>query len=796
MEMKHQDIIAQMSLEDKIALCSGKDFWHTKGMDQYGISPLMMCDGPHGLRKQEAEADMLGVNESKPATCFPAAVTTAASWNVELMRQIGRTIAREALASGVDVVLGPGANIKRNPLCGRNFEYLSEDPYLAGKMAAGFIAGGEETGVGTSLKHFACNSQEYMRFNSDSVMDERTLREIYLAAFETAVKEGRPSTVMCAYNKINGEHCSDSKMLLTDILRDEWGFDGVVVTDWGAMNDRIKGFAAGCDLNMPGGSCYMERETAEAVKKGILPEQAVDESASRMLELIRKCAASRKPSGKAFDKKAHHEMARQAAEEGIVLLKNDGILPLAEGKKIALIGKMAEKIRYQGAGSSHINPTMLVQPRDVLKHEIYAAGYDGRGNTSEELLAQALDAARRAEIAVVFAGLPKNYESEGFDRENMRMPEGHIRLIEAVTKANPNTVVVLLCGCAVECPWTGQAAGILYAGLPGQAGAEAIANILYGRVNPSGKLAETWPLCYDDCISASYYGKKKTAQYREGIYVGYRYYDTAQKQVRFPFGYGLSYTTFAYSDMQVIQEETKVRVMCRITNTGTVAGKETVQLYVSQENPFIYRPDKELKGFTKMALQPGETKEAVFLLDSRSFAVYQHGWMVPEGEYRIRIGGDSRHLPLERQIHMAGIPKEQLEKECGIMTWQKDGWYGKLQGIPAKEQWEQMLGHVCVEETAHKGTFTMDNSVEEMRQEAWIMRIMYQATERVIRKGMGKITQENEAEFKMMMFSSAGSPLRSMMISGGIKGGLLPGLLEIANGHFFRGIGKMLGIVK
>ncbi len=789
LNMKHQNIICKMTLEDKVALCSGKDFWHTKDMEKYNIPSLMMCDGPHGLRKQEATADMLGVNESKPATCFPTAVTTAASWNVELMRLIGETITQEALAYDVDVVLGPGANIKRNPLCGRNFEYLSEDPYLAGKMAASFIAGGESNGVGTSLKHFACNSQEYKRFNSDSVMDERTLREIYLTAFEIAVKEGHPSTVMCAYNKINGEHCSDNKMLLDNILRKEWGFDGIVVTDWGAMSDRIKGFEASCDLNMPGGSEYMEREVIQAVKEGKLSEAIIDENVDRMLELILKCAANRRTEKKEFDMDSHHKVARYAAEEGMVLLKNEKILPIPEGKKVALIGKMAEKIRYQGTGSSHINPTKVVQPIDAIPHISFALGCDERGATNKEALEEVTKIARSADIAIVFAGLPEMCESEGFDRENMLMPEGHLQMIEATARANPNTIVVLMCGSAVECPWADQVKGILYAGLSGQAGAEAIANILYGKINPSGKLAETWPMHYSDCISATYYSGQKTAQYREGIYVGYRYYDKAAKEVRFPFGYGLSYTTFTYSDMQIMQNDSCVKVTCKITNTGETAGKEVVQLYISEKNPVIHRPEKELKGFTKVELQPGESKEVSFTLDERSFSIYHNNWLVPEGNYVIQIGSSSRDINLSQVLFVKG---EQLEPQ----VWQNDSWYENLRGVPTKEQWEKMLGHSCVEEIQHKGTFTMDNSVEEMRKESWIMKIMYKATEGVIRKGMGKITEENEAEFRMMMSSSAGSPLRSMMISGGIKGGLLPGMLDMANGHYFRGIGRMMGIIK
>ena len=451
--MDIETILQQMTLEDKIALCSGENFWETKKYEQYGIPSLFMCDGPHGLRKQENVADMLGVNESRKATCFPAEVTTAGSWDPELLTAIGSAIGQEAREQGVGLVLGPGVNLKRNPLCGRNFEYFSEDPYLAGKLAAGFIRGAEAQGIGTSLKHFAANSQELSRFTSDSVLDDRTLRELYLTAFEIAVKEGHPSTLMCAYPKLNGVHCSDNKALLTDILRTEWGFGGMVVTDWGAMNDRPEGFRAGCDLNMPGGSDYMEKEVFQAIQAGKFPEKCVNDSARRVLKLVFRAAETLCKKA-VCDYEAHHALAKRASLEGAVLLKNEGgILPLKKDAKIAVIGAMAKNLRYQGSGSSHINPTKLSQPLDFLPGTLYAPGCDDRGDTTEDLLSQAVKTAQEAEIAVIFAGLPDRYESEGFDRADMKMPEGQLRMIDAVAAANPNTVVVLLCGSAVECPW-------------------------------------------------------------------------------------------------------------------------------------------------------------------------------------------------------------------------------------------------------------------------------------------------------------------------------------------------------
>lgn len=803
--MQHQGIIDQMTLEEKIAFCSGKDFWHTKDMSKYGLPSIMMCDGPHGLRKQPESADMLGISESIPATCFPTAVTTGSSWNTELMRNIGETIAEEARSNEVSVVLGPGANIKRNPLCGRNFEYLSEDPYLAGKMAAGFISGVESKGVASSLKHFAGNSQETKRFTSDSVMDERTLREIYLTAFEIAVKEGHPSTVMCAYNKINGRHCSDNEELLTGILRNEWGHDGIVVTDWGAMSNRIDGFKAGCDLSMPGGSDYMETEVADAVRNGSLSEKMIDETVDRMITLILKSAKNLQKNH-TYDVEEHHAMAKHAAEEGIVLLKNeDQILPLKENAKVALVGKMAEKIRYQGAGSSHINPTKLTQPKEVIRHTSFAVGCDERGNTTEALIKEAVTAAKDAEVAIVFAGLTEAYESEGFDRKDMKMPEGHLRLIEAVAAANKNTIVVLMCGSAVECPWADAVKGILYAGLSGQAGAEAIADILYGKVNPSGKLAEFWPMKYEDCITSAEYGKTKDALYKEGIYVGYRYYDSAQVAVRFPFGYGLSYTTFAYDNLNISQmTDGHYEVSCDVTNTGQVAGKEVVQLYVSALDSQIFRPAKELKGFTKIFLRPHETKKVHFAMDQRSFAIYlgkhyvdvtgvdvekKEGWVVPQGRYNIMIASSSRKVQLMETFAVMG-------DDVVAPAWQKDSWYETLTGRMDDAIFEKMIGYHYVPTKHHKGDFTLEDSVEEMMEESKIMKMMYKAAEFFIRKGMGKNSEEVEADVRMAMASSMGSSMRAMIITSGMKGGALPGLVDMANGHFFHGLGRMIGIVK
>lgn len=765
----------ELTWEQKIALCSGESFWHTKEIP--GVPQIMMADGPHGLRKQEDDADMLGINKSVAATCFPTAVSTACSWDEELLARIGQTIASEAAANGVGLLLGPGANIKRNPLCGRNFEYFSEDPYLTGKLAAGYIRGAEATGVSTSLKHFALNNQEYKRFSSDSTADERTMREIYLAGFEAAVKEGRPSTVMCSYNKINGVHSSDNKWLLTDVLRDEWGFDGTVVTDWGAMNDRIAGFRAGCDLNMPGGSAYMEKEVLQAVKSGELDGACIDRSAARVRTLALRGKAAVENAGPA-DWQAHYLLAKQAAEESAVLLKNEGLLPLTGADDAVFIGHMAKKLRYQGAGSSHIQPWKLTNVLDACPEVAFAAGCTENGDTDDALLAEAAEAAKQAKVAVVFAGLTDSYESEGFDRQNMAMPEGHVRMIEAVSAANPNTVVVLLCGSAVELPWEDKVKAILYMGLPGEAGGEAIRDLLFGKVNPSGKLAETWPISYDDCVSSTYYGKKD-AHYREGLYVGYRYYTSAGVPVRYPFGFGLSYTEYAYSDLKTDGST----VTCTVKNIGGVAGKEIVQLYMAPPAGKFYRPVRELKGFAKIALAPGESRKVTFSLNDRSFALWNGEWVIPGGTYTVMVGSSCEDLPLTVRV----------EKEAVSLSAPKvPDWYFAPKGTPSHADFEALAGHAVSERPLKKGEFTMENSVVEMKEHSLMMKIMYKAVEATIAKGFGGKKDYSDPAFRMMMSSSADCSLSCMKINGAMNNHVLEGMLRIANGRFLSGIIEMM----
>ena len=773
-------MVSDMSLQEKIAFCTGADFWHTKAYPQHGIPAIMMADGPHGLRCQRQDADMLGVNQSLPATCFPPAVTAGATWNPELYAAEGEAIGKEALAAGVPLILGPGCNIKRNPLCGRNFEYLSEDPYFAGRMAAAFIRGQQSTGALSSLKHFAANSQEYKRMNGDSQVDERTLREIYLTAFEIAVRESRPGTVMCAYNKLNGVHCSDSKRLLTGILRSEWGFDGVVVTDWGAMHDRIEGFRAGCDLNMPGGSRFMERAAMQAVKNGTLSEKDIDASVERILRLVEK-AQQAKPASVNWDE--HHTLAQTIAEQGAVLLKNEGgILPLS-APDLVLIGHMAQELRYQGTGSSHINPTKLVNLTDAMPDAPFVACCDAQGNVTDAALQEAAEAAKAHEIAVVVAGLPDIYESEAFDREHMGLPEGHNRMIEAVTAANGNTVVVLLGGSAMELPWADKVKAILYMGLPGQAGGQAIANLLTGKANPCGKLTETWPVSYSDVLSKDTFGKRN-AEYREGVYVGYRYYDTAEKPVRYPFGHGLSYTTFTYSDLHVDGRTVSVRV----TNSGKIRGAEVVQLYIAPPKGGLFRPEKELKGFARVELEPGEGKTVGFALDERSFAVWSDGWKIPSGTYTVCIGASSRDIRLRAETEVRGEP-------VLVPVWQAGSWYETLKGEPSRDEWEKLMGHpVPIQPEPKKGQFTMDNSCMEMKDSSLIMKIQYKVTEKIVARSFGGKMDMSDPAYRMMLACAADCPMRAVIIStgGSVSDNVAEGLLHMANGHFCRGVAAML----
>lgn len=659
--MNVKEIVRKMTLEEKAGLCSGADFWRTKEVERLEVPQMMVSDGPHGLRKQEETADHLGLDESVKAVCFPAGCATAASFDRKLLRTLGETLGKECQAEGIGVLLGPAVNIKRSPLCGRNFEYFSEDPYLAGQMASSYIKGVQSKGVGTSIKHFLANNQEHRRMSSSSEVDERTLREIYLPAFEEAVKKAKPWTVMCSYNRINGVYAAQNKKYLTDVLRGEWGFDGFVVSDWGAVNDRAADLEAGLDLEMPSSFGVNDKKIVEAVESGALSEEVLDKAVERILSIVDRSVENRK-EGATYDKEEDHRLARRIAAESMVLLKNDGVLPLRKGARIAFIGEFAEKPRFQGGGSSHINTFKTESAWEMAdrSHVIYAQGYSTKENKLDDtLLSEAIRAAALAETAVVFAGLPDAFESEGFDRTHMRLPEYQNELIEAVCNANPNTVVVLHNGSPVEMPWIHKVKGILETYLGGQAIGGAVVDVLYGDVNPSGRLPETFPLKLEDNPSYIFYiGEGDKVEYREGVFVGYRYYDKKKMDVLFPFGHGLSYTSFQLSNLKLskkkMEDTEELQVTVEVKNTGRCAGKEVVQLYVAApEDGDVIRPVRELKGFEKVELAPGERKTVSFRLGKRAFAYYDaeiSDFRVPTGDYRIEIGRSSRDICLSEEV--------------------------------------------------------------------------------------------------------------------------------------------------
>jgi beta-glucosidase len=788
-------LVAQMTLEEKAALCAGSDFWHTASVERLGLKRCRMSDGPHGLRKPLPNSDPLNTNQSVPATSFPTACATACSFDRDLLRRMGEALGEKCARENVSVLLGPGVNIKRSPLGGRNFEYFSEDPYLAGELAAEMVKGVQSRETGTSLKHFAANNQEAGRMLIDSVVDERALREIYLSAFETVVKKAHPWTVMCSYNKINGVHASDNSWLLRTVLRREWGFDGLVVSDWGAVNNRVAGIRAGLDLEMP----CMEGDTppllVDAVKSGALKEAALDECAVRVTELILKSQARTLTSTRTdMDDNA---LAREIATQSAVLLKNEGgILPLSKDATVAFIGRMAKQPRYQGAGSSHITPAYLDNPLEAAEaeglHPLYAEGYpkDSR-KTDPALLDAAAAAAAAAQVAVVFAGLPPEYESEGFDRETMDMPESHVRLIEAVAAVNPNTVVVLQCGSPVALPWRGKVRGLLLMYLAGQAGGGATVDLLYGKVCPSGKLAETWPERLADAPStANFPGEPKAVQYRESIFVGYRYYDAAQCPVAYAFGYGLSYTQFAYSDLQVRSLGAgRYMVTVHVQNTGSCAGREIVQLYVARSGQSkLIRAPKELKGFEKVALNPGESATVEFRLDSRSFSYFNvraQSWCIEGGTYQILAGATSRDLPLCAEITLAGDGKE--EALAALSAQLTDYRSPAVPFAPSEAQFTQLLGHTPPLGTYQKGeAFTSDSSLDDLRHTRLGKRLEKEARRYLAAAGNGDpmVDRMNEA----MLYTA---PVRALRMFAHMTWRQVDGIVDIANGHLWRGLGKL-----
>jgi beta-glucosidase len=768
-------IVAQMTLEEKAAFCSGKNFWFLEACERLGLPSVMLTDGPHGLRKQAGAGDHIGLNASVPATCFPTASALASSWDKDLLREVGVALGEQCVAENVAVLLGPGINIKRHPLCGRNFEYFSEDPLLSGELAAAMIQGVQSQGVGTSLKHYAVNNQENSRMFIDAIVDERALREIYLRGFEIAIKQAQPWTVMCAYNRVNGTYCSENDWLLNQVLRDEWGFEGLVVTDWGATNDRVQGLSAGLDLEMPSSGGINDRRVVAAVQAGEFSEADLDRNIVRNVSLILSGAelAERKMP---LDQTVHHTLARKVAAECMVLLKNDdNMLPLVRKTELAIIGAFARQPRYQGAGSSQVAPTQLDCAFDAIQKIVdeavslaYAPGYDPKQSDLDvELIDKAVLAARSAEVAIVFAGLPAIYESEGFDRTHMRLPEQHDRLIQAVCAANPRTVVVLSNGAPVEMPWVAAPAAILEGYLAGQAGGSAVVDVLFGVTNPGGKLAETFALQQADIPADRWFpGTGRQVQYREGLYVGYRYFDTARQPVLFPFGHGLSYTQFEYADLVFSQETLaqggELLVSLDVTNRGDLRGAEVVQLYVHDLESSVYRPVQELKAFAKIALDPGQTRRVTMHLDDAAFAVFDpaaRNWVVEAGEFEIRVGASSRDIRLSRRLTVTSGQQISEIQRAGLNP---DINNGEL-GVPDKT-FASMFGRPLPATEASR-PYHINSSLNEIA-ETWLGSRIKSKVVAELGRSMGADASD-ETILKMFAEMANNMPLRSLALLGG-----------------------------
>lgn len=795
-QQKAKELVKQMTLEEKASLLAGADFWHLKSIERLGLPAIMVADGPHGLRKQRDAIDSVGATGSEKATCFPPACASACSFDRALLMDIGRAIGEECRYEEVAVNLGPGMNIKRSPLCGRNFEYFSEDPCLAGELAASYIEGLQGQEVGASLKHFAINNQETRRMTVDAVVDERAMREIYLAGFERAIKQAKPWTVMCSYNRLYGTHASESKLLLTDILRGEWGYEGLVVSDWGAVNDRVKGVAAGLDLEMPGTSRENDRILAAAVRNGELSETALEACALRVVELILK-AQRQKPL--ADPREAHHDLARRAARESAVLLKNDGhLLPGNVSQSAAVIGAFAKEPRYQGSGSSKINPYRLDNACDELtalglSYE-YAPGYEPRGSTpSDTLIDEACHIAAGKDIVYLFAGLPDAYESEGFDRVSLAMPASHTALIERVVAVNPNLVVILSCGSVVEMDWADKVPAILLGYLGGQAGAGAIADLLLGHCSPSGKLAESWPFKLVDTPAYAYFpGGSASVQHRESIYVGYRYYDTAKQLVRYPFGYGLSYTSFAYENLTI----EGMQVSLDVVNTGGREGAEIVQLYIAPPRSAIFKAAQELKGFEKVTLRAGERQRVHFTLAERDFAFYDttaKAWRVEPGDYEIRLSASSRDIRLTGTIPA----KANRAFDTPVPDYHDSAlcYYELSNGIDVPDEaFAALYGAPLPPLDRLPGTPHTPNSTFADIQDRPFGRFLARIGRRIAVKMID--SGEDAAENADILLGNM--PLRALLMLNGqrVTHGMVEGIAMMINGQFFRGLGRMMKKVK
>lgn len=789
--MKHADIIKQMTLEEKCYLFSGKDFWQSRSVERLGVPNMTLSDGPHGIRKQEGAGDQLGLNGSLPATCYPTAATIANSWDPALGEELGEHLGVEAASQDVCVLLGPGLNIKRSPFCGRNFEYFSEDPYLAGKMAASYVRGIQKNGVSACPKHFAANSQELRRMASDSIMDERTLREIYLTGFEIAVKEGRAKSIMSSYNRINGVYANENPHLLQEILRDEWGFDGFVVSDWGASNDHTEGVRAGSHLEMPTTGGDSDLELVEAVKSGRFSEELLDQRVDELLDVILSTTKAVKPlAGKPFDIEKHHAMAAKASEQSIVLLKNENdILPLKKGTKVAVIGEFAQKARYQGAGSSVVNPTKLDNAMDVIKNfdldvAGFEAGYPRSGKGSAEMQAKAVELAKKADIVLLYIGLDEISESEGLDRAHMRLPQSQVDLIEAVAAVNPNVVAVMSAGSAVEMPWLPRVKALIHGYLCGQAGASSVLKAIMGQVNPSGKLAETYPVKYEDVSSAPYFpAKERTAEYRESLYVGYRYFETAKVPVLFPFGFGLSYTTFEYSDLTVTNKEAAFT----IKNTGKMDGAEVAQLYVSKTDGDVFRPAKELKGFQKVFLKAGESKKVAIQLDDKAFRYFNvdtNRFEVEGGEWNILIGASAADIKLSGKVSVTGTEAKSPYDKAKLAKY----FSGDIKNV-SNEEFEALLGRP-IPDGHWSGTLDMNDAICQLYYaKSGLARFVYKIMTNMLNKSIEKGEPDLNITFIYNM------PFRGIakMAGGMCTMEMAEGILTVCNGHFFKGMGAIIG---
>lgn len=784
--LKHKNIIEKMSLEEKISLCAGSDYWHTQNIDRLNIPRIMMSDGPHGLRVQKKKADNLGVNESEISTCFPSGATVANSWDRKLIYEMGRALGEECLQEQVSVLLGPGVNIKRSPLCGRNFEYFSEDPYVAGIMGTEYIKGIQSTGIGACVKHFAANNQENRRRTINVVLDDRTLKEIYLKPFEMIVKNAKPWAVMSAYNKLNGKYCTENNELLK-ILKDDWKFEGIVITDWGAENDRVSGLIAGNELEMPGKRGNGKEEIKKAIEKGEVKEEYLDSLIDRTLDVVFKAKQSIKENYK-YERESHHILAKKIAEESIVLLQNNNnILPININKRIGIIGDMARFPRYQGAGSSTINPYKLDNVYNILRDKginfEYEQGYERIENRKDiHLRKRAIQMAKGKDVVVIFAGLTENYESEGIDRQTLDIPKNQNVLINEILKVNSNVIIVLSGGSPVTMPWKDKVKGIIATYLSGEAGAEAIVNILTGKTNPSGKLTETYPLKLADTPSYNNFpGNEINVEYRESIYVGYRYYDKIKKEVLFPFGYGLSYTNFEYSNLIIDNKSEEYILTFNVKNTGKIEGKEISQIYIAQRSSKIFKPEKELKEFTKVNLKPGQAKCINIKLDKSAFEYYNpenKKWSIEEGVYDIYIGSSSKDIRLKGEIQIKSND-EKIKKDYPDIYYS-----GNIQNIDDSD-YEMILDREIPSSKLDLKNITEENTIEQVRKTILGGAIYYYQKNIVMRKLLRQ--QNTNKATKVMM--DLQKPLKKYYEkkNGKYSEDEIKGFIDMLNGNWIKG---------